>query len=150
MRVRLASPSDSAQSDSAQAFAQQVFDACVSEVAVSMHLSEHGPDLALAKAEAAQSRKKLARNVDRLGLLHLAVFRAIRMPESNAPAGVALDDELAAMRGAVVGSTQGDEVAGFVPAAFGAQLDVMHVQEDAVSASRNSTTPDVAGEDRSA
>jgi len=52
--------------------------------------------------------------------------------------GVAFDDEVAAMRRAVMGSTNSHEIGELVAAAFGAQLHVMQVDKRRVSATGHS------------
>ena len=58
------------------------------------------------------------------------------MSEDERTVVLALDEQLAAMDGAVMRSTQRQEVRGLVAAAFGAGLDVMDVDERRVGAAR--------------
>ena len=62
----------------------------------------------------------------------------------------AVDQELAAVGGAVVGAADGDEVFGIVGAAFGPQVKVMEVDEGGVAAAGDAAAAVVAGEDGAA
>ena len=71
------------------------------------------------------------------------------MPEANVRAR-AIDDELSAMGRAVVGAAEGDEVFGTVGAAFGAEVEVVEVDEGGIAAAGDAAAAVVAGEDGSA
>ena len=68
------------------------------------------------------------------------------MPEPNLRRR-AVDDELSAMGRAVVGAAEGDEVFGTVGAAFGAEVEVVEVDEGGVAAAGDTAAAVVAGED---
>jgi hypothetical protein len=61
-----------------------------------------------------------------------------------------LDDQLAAVKGAVVSRAKRDEIFGSVSPALGARTDVVHVDVNGVPATRNSAAAAVATEDLAA
>ena len=79
----------------------------------------------------------------------MTVEAAVGVAKANG-SGRAVDQELAAVGGAVVGAADGDEVFGIVGAAFGAQVEVVEVDEGGVAAAGDAAAAVVAGEDGSA
>ena len=72
---------------------------------------------AFAKAESTQRPKGLRSCFERLGFYDVTVEAAVGVAKANG-SGRAVDQELAAVGGAVVGAADGDEVFGIVGAAF--------------------------------
>ena len=132
--------------DAAQRLAEQAFDGRPVELGVCAQLGEHGLHLALAKAEVAQGGEDLGVCVDAAWVYWVAVSGAIRMAEDQSAVGLVVDEQLAAMDGAVMTSAQGQKVFGLVATAFCAWLDVMHVDERRVGAAWGAATPLVARE----
>src|SRR3954470_20474127 len=80
---------------------------------------------------------------------NIAISVAVGMSKAKARAR-RLQDEVAAMDGAMVSAAKSDQVVGFVPTASGARQDVMDVEEVAVSAAGHATAVLVTEEDGAA
>jgi hypothetical protein len=105
--------------------------------------------ISLAKAEATQCPEGLGSHFERLGRYDATVGAAVGVAEADGRCG-AVDQELTAVGGAVVGAADGEEVFGVIGAAFGAELKVMEVDEGGVAAAGDAAAAVVAGEDGAA
>ena len=93
------------------------------------NLGEHSTNVSLTEAETTQGGEGFGLCLDPARLCHLAIIAAVSVLEANAPGHAADDAELAAVCCPVMDTAQGDEVVGLVPAALGAELDVMKIEE---------------------
>jgi hypothetical protein len=123
--------------------AQPLFGAGVSERISLLQLGQRRSDLGLAKAEPAQGGEELGVGVERAGSSDLAVLAAIGVAEGWFRGGTQ-DGELAAIQRAMMDAADRKEVLELVPAAFGAELDVMQVEVQSVPAARDSAAAVVA------
>jgi hypothetical protein len=76
----------------------------------------------------------------------IAVGSAVRMPEAERASALAVDEQLAAMGGSVVSRAQGQKIGRLVATAFGARLDMVHVDERRVGAARHRASVSIARE----
>jgi hypothetical protein len=113
-------------------------------------LLEHGDNLGFAKAEILQAGENFGDHVQGLGVLDVSVGSTIGMSEANGRCGLAVDDEVAAMHGAVVSTTDGHDIFDIVAPAGGARLNVVQVEKRGVHTARDTTAMLVAVQDRAA
>jgi hypothetical protein len=109
--------------------------------------SDEGLSLGGLEAEGREEGEDLLGDVDGFRVMGLTVWRAVRVSETEAGAGGALDLERAAVVGAMVRAAQWDEAFGIVGAALGARIEMMHVEEDVIGAARNDAAFVVAAQD---
>ncbi len=119
-------------------------------ITVLRELGEHSTDLSFAKTEIAQGGEGLCLCLGHSRLGHLPVLAAISVPEANTRGDAAGDDELTAVRRSVMCAAQSDEVVGFVATPLGAELEVVKVKKQRVSATWNAAAVVVAAQYRSA
>ena len=81
---------------------------------------QYGADLGLTEAERAQRSERLGLCFERLGFYGFTVRTAIGVREAKSRRGAALDEEFAAMGGAMMHAAQREKILGRVLAAFGA------------------------------
>ena len=91
------------------------------------HLGEHSTNVSFTEAETTQGGEGFGLGLDPTRLGHLAIVAAVSVLEANAAGHAADYAELAAVCCPVMRAAQGDEVVGLVPAALGAELDVMKI-----------------------
>ena len=89
------------------------------------NLRESSTHVAFTEAETTQGGEGFGLCFDPTRLGQLSVVAAVSVLEANAPGHTADDAELAAVCCPVVHTAQGDQVVGLVPAALGAEPDVM-------------------------
>jgi hypothetical protein len=114
-----------------------------------LQLRQRSIHVALAKSKPPQRPERLGSRLERLRVYDPTIGATIRMPEPNLRRRT-IDNELPAMDRAVVGTAEGDQVFGTVGAAFGAEVEVVDVDEDGVAAAGDAAAAVVAGEDGSA
>jgi hypothetical protein len=102
-----------------------------------------------AKAEPMQRPEGLGSCFECLGFCDATVGTTVGVAEANGGC-CAVDEELAAVGGAVVGAAESEEVFGVVGAAFGAEVEMVEVDEGGVAAARDAAAMVVAGEDGAA
>lgn len=96
---------------------------------VRRELGEHSTDISFAKSETTQGSEGLDLCLRQLRLGQLTVCAAVSVLEADSGGDAAGDDELPAVRCSVMHAAERDEVVGLIPAAFGAELEVMKVQK---------------------
>jgi len=84
-----------------------------------------------------QGGEDLGSNLERLWRDGAAVFAAVCMARPQSAGATPLQGELTAMDRAVVGRAQADQVVERMAAAFGAELEVVHVEKSSVPAAGN-------------
>ena len=89
--------------DPSERLAEQMFDARAAELRVAAQLGQHGLHLTLAKAEMPQGGEDLGMHVDESWRHRAAVGGTIRVPEAEGPFMLAVDEQLAAMGGSMMG-----------------------------------------------
>lgn len=107
-------------------------------------LGQHDLHLALPNAELAQGEKTLAWASTSPSEIGLPLGGAIGMPEGDGPLPPALDEQLTAVGRSVMRRAQRQEIRGLVAAAFGARLDMVHVDEGRVMAARDAAAALIA------
>ena len=117
---------------------------------VALDGSDESLGLAGLEAEGLEEGEDLLGDVDGVRMKGLTVGSAVRMPETEAGAGGALDLERPAVVGAMVSAAQWDEAFGVVGAAFGAGVEVVDVQVLVVAAAGDGAALAVAAEDLAA
>jgi len=98
---------------------------------------EYGTDLPLAKAEVAQRGEDPGSSLDGLRLHAVAVLAAVRMAGADSAVFAPIENDLAAMGGAVMRIADANEVFHRVTPTFGAELEMMHIQKARVLTARN-------------
>ena len=91
------------------------------------NLGESSTHISFAEAETTQGGEGFGLGLDPTWLGHLTIVATVSVLEANTPGHAAGDAELAAVCCPVMHTAQGDEVVGLVPAALGAELDVMKI-----------------------
>jgi hypothetical protein len=84
--------------------------------------------------------------VDALRDERVAVGSAIGMPETERAISLEVDEQLAAMDGSVVSRAKPQKIRCLVATAFGARLDMVHVDERRVGAARHRASVSIARE----
>ena len=93
-------------------------------------------DLSLAKAQMTQGREHLGLGFDGVRPFGVTVLAAVRVSEVRLGCATG-DEELAAMGRAVMRSTNGDDIFGFVLAALRAWHDVVQIEKRSVDTAWN-------------
>jgi hypothetical protein len=136
------------RAQSSQGFAQQQIECCYSHGVIGLNLAQHGSHVALAKAEVAQGREDLCVNFERLRLRvwlrSPTVFAAVGVSDLECACYASVQEEFTAVGSSVVRSANAHEVGCRVWPAFGAQLEMVHIEISRVSAARDLTAPFVA------
>jgi hypothetical protein len=91
------------------------------------NLGEHSTNVSFTEAETTQGGEGFGVRLEPTRLGHVAVVAAVGVLEANAPGHAADDAELATVCCPVMHTAQGDDIVGVVPAALGAELDVMKI-----------------------
>ena len=121
--------------------------ACAHVGADSIQRSSH---FAFAKAHARERPKGFGSQVRRRRRDCSPVDRAVGVAKAQARGRRALDEHLPAMDSPVVGSTRRDEIVRLVATAFGARVNVVHIQKSSRAAAGEDAAPAIAAEHRAA
>jgi len=136
----------SARRKSRQRSAHPLLDRGTCKFTLALELLERSMHVSFAKTEAAQRPEGLGSCFEHLGPYDATVGAAVGVADAEGRCR-AVDEQLAAMGGAVVGAAEGDEVLGVVGAAFGAELEMVDVDEGGIAATRDAAAAVVACED---
>jgi hypothetical protein len=121
----------------AECCAQNAFGVRVVHLGVGAHLLERSACFSLAKAESAQRAKRLRMSFSNARIHDGPVPSAVGMTKHETSRHAALDEELPAVHGTVVRSTEHDECVSVVIAALGAKPKVVEVHEHRVGTAWN-------------